>query len=326
MKTTPLFSRPTLYLAGVLAVIGCDPTPAPPSATQDAPPFFSPVDAGQDAGARDAGTDAGVDAGMTDAGTDGGLDGGSDAGTLTPGITIVSSNNRLPRAWVVSDATKLNRSQPLPTDGGAKSDALLHVGQWVKLDVPTTSNNTMTDEDHCPNVFNNICDGFAAVDTSSNIVLVDAFTLLGSGMSDCAASFNGVALPTIYGVWQGRLNTTVTPQTTSYSMALANCTGLGMGTLYVGTTYAPASTDIQDLQANYPAGKPLVSVHGVVVGVALNQSKLRTMFIQDPVAGPLSGIQVFQSAGLTPTPAVGDYVTVTATADTRGDYNQLVVP
>lgn len=298
--------RPALALL-LLAASACfAPTPAPGSATQDAPPTFAAPDGGTDAGAR---PDAGVDAGPGDAGA-------GDAGTA--GLTIVSSNNRLPPPWA-ADAPELGRLQAL--DGG--SPALERVGQLVRLRTPTTSDNTIVDDDHCPNIYMGACDGFAA-DAGAELVLVDGFALLGTGQSACSALFNGVAFPSISGVWQGKLSSAT--MLTSYSIALTSCADLGMGAPYVGTNYAPASVDIQLLQANYPTDGRLVTVSGVVVGVAQNQTKLRTMFLEDPGGGPLAGVQVYQGSGLSPLPAVGDYVRVTAAATVRGDYHQLVLP
>ncbi len=301
-------------LAAAIALASClDVTPAPASATQSAPPFFVPYafDAGDggDAGPRDAGVDAGLfDAGQTDAGT--------------PGLKILSSNNRLPPAWTVTNSSVLARTQS-PTDGGS-TEALLHVGQWVRLAVPTTSDNTVIDDDHCPNIFMGSCSGFAAANALGPLVLVDAFGLLGSGSTDCAAKFNAALLPSITGVWQGKFNST--SMTTSYSLVLAGCAGVGVGPNYNGTVLAPASTDIQELQASYPTDKRLVTVRGIVIGVTLNQAKQRTVFLEDPGGGPLSGIQGFQTAGLMPVPAIGDYVSFTASADVRGTYNQLLIP
>ncbi len=308
---------------GVLAS-ACDPTAAAASATQSAPPTFPPppVDAGSPK--ADGGTSA-TDAGApkTDAGT-GPVDAGGnpgDAGSSgTPGLVVVSTNNHLPKPWLVTDPTKLAHTQPL--DGG--TEALDHVGQWVQLAASITSDNTVLDDDHCPNIFMNTCDGFAAKDSAGHIVLVDSFVLLGSGMSDCQAKFNGVSLPVITGVWAGRLLSAT--MVTSYSLALSSCAGVGMGSLPGGTGYAPATTDIQDLQANYPTSKPQVTVRGLVIGVAVNQSKQKTVFIEDPGGGPRSGIQVFSTAGLVPAPNIGDYVSVTGTADVRGDYHQLIIP
>lgn len=286
----------------------CDPTAAPASASQSAAPVFAPVDSGmvvRDGGAADAGP-GGFDAGRSS-------DGGSG------GLTIISSNNHLPKPWLVTDARVLTHTQP--RDAG--TEALLHVGQWVQLAAATTSDNTVIDDDHCPNIFMGTCNGFAAKDSASQIVLVDSFQLLGSGAADCATKATGAALPSITGVWVGRFLGTMV---TSYSLALTSCAGVGVGSFPTSKGYAPATTDIQDLQASYPAGKPLVTVKGVVIGVAINQSRQRTMFIQDPGGGVLSGIQVFSAGGLSPVPAIGDYVTVTAVADTRGDYNQLVIP
>lgn len=293
----------------LLAAGGCfAPTPAPGSATQDAPPYFAPFDGGADAGPRpDAG---GVDAGPADAGA-------SDAGT--PGLTIVSSNNRLPPPWA-ADAPQLGRLQPL--DGG--TPALQYVSQLVRLRTPTTSDNTIVDDDHCPNIYMGACDGFAADAGPGALVLVDGYALLGSGQGACSALFNGVAFPAITGVWQGKLSSTT--MLTSYSLALTSCADLGQGAPYAGSSWAPASVDVQLLQASYPTDGRLVTVSGVVVGVAQNQTKLRSMFIEDPGGGPLSGIQVYQGSGLTPVPAVGDYVKVTAQATVRGDYRQLVLP
>ncbi len=169
----------------------------------------------------------------------------------------------------------------------------------------------------------NACNGFAASDSAGHIVLVDTFVLLGSGMSTCAARFNGAALSSITGVWASRL---LTDGTTSYSLAIASCAGVGVDSDPVGTVTPAASTDIQILQANYPADKPTVTVRGIVVGVAMNQTKLRTVFIEDPAGGERAGITVFSSAGLSPAPAVGDAVIVTAVAELRGDAKQLVVP
>src|SRR5207253_865167 len=103
------------------------------------------------------------------------------------------------------------------------------------------------------------------------------------GNADCATRFNMAMLPAITGVWQGKLNTAL--MTTSYSIALNSCSGVGIAPFYNGSTLAPASTDIQELQASYPTDKRLVTVRGVVVGVTQNQSKLRTLFIEDPGGG-----------------------------------------
>ena len=310
MKDGCLLS-PVLFASTWLLAACFDVGPAPGSATKDAPPIFVPyVSDGGDSGIRDAGIDAGVDAGVADAGP-------SDAGT--PGIKILSSNNRLPLLWTVTNAALLNRA---PDAGTA--EALLHVGQLVRLAEPTTSSNTVIDDDHCPNIFMGSCSGFAAADGLGNLVLVDAFALLGSGSADCASTNNATMLSSITGIWQGKLNFAL--MTTSYSLALNSCAGVGVGPVYTGNTLAPASTDIQELQANYPSDKRLVSVRGLVVGVTLNQTKLRTLFIEDPGGGPLSGIQLFEVSGLMPVPAIGDYVVVTASADTRGAYNQLLLP
>lgn len=232
---------------------------------------------------------------------------------------MLSSNNRLPAPWVVTDATQLARTQ----SADAGTAAQKRVGQLVTLQVETMSSNTVVDADHCPNIFMGVCDGFAASDSAAHIVLVDTFVLLGSGMSTCAAQFNGVALTSITGVWSSRL---LTDGTTSYSLALTSCAGVGVGSDPVGAVTPAATTDIQALQTNYPAGKPTVTVRGIVVGVAVNQSKQRTLFIEDPAGGERAGITVFSTAGLSPAPAIGDAVSVTAVADTRGDANQLVVP
>jgi hypothetical protein len=299
-------------LVSALCVMACDPTAAVGSATQSDAPVFHALDAGTVV--KDGGSSA--DAGMP--ARDAGPVGSSDAGPS--GLTILSTGNHLPKPWLVTDARLLVHTQPL--DGG--TEALMHVGQWVELASATTSDNTVVDDDHCPNIFMGMCDGFAAKDSASHIVLVDSFVLLGSGMSDCTAKFNGVSLPTVTGIWAGRfLSATMV---TSYSLALNNCAGLGVGALPAFKNYAPATTDIQDLQASYPSDKRAVTVHGVVIGVAINQSKQRTMFIEDPGGGALSGIAVFSSAGLSPVPNIGDYVVVSAVADKRGDFNQLVLP
>lgn len=312
MISTHVMKLRTLALVGLVAA-ACDPTDAPSSAYQaSAPVWAAPVvDGGQDAGAKDAGTDAGT--GGTDAGT-------SDGGTAVPGLSIVSSNNRLPKPWDVTDATQLFHTQPL--DAGVLTAALKRVGQVVRLNVSTTNDNTVLDDDHCPNIFSGTCDGFAAKDSANHLVLVDSFALLGSSMNDCAAKFNATTLPQISGVWAGRLLSAT--MTTTYSITLSSCAGVGVGTAYTGSPYAPASTDIQDMQVHYPVGS-VVTVHGVVTGVQTATTP-KTIFIQDPGGGEWSGIQVFATSGYPTQPKVGDYVTVTATASARGDYNQLVLP
>jgi hypothetical protein len=312
-----------LVISALLAVAlaaACDPTAAPADAYQDGPAVFAPpaVDAGRDAGssadagAKDAGTDAGTDAGLP-------VDGGA------RGVSIITSNNKLPRPWVVTDAKQLEHTQPL----GGGTPALLRVGQLVQLNVPTTSDiPPLPSDDNCPNIFTpadggaSTCSGFTAKDSANTVVLVDTFTLIGSNTLDCAAKFNGGALPQVTGVWVGRL---LASTLTSYSLALPSCTGLGVGTPYAGVTYAPATTDVHDLQLSFPSGGPVVTVRGVVTSVQFS-NKPKTIFIQDPGGGELSGIAVFSSGGFPTVPSVGDYVTVVGVASPRGDFNQLVVP
>ena len=225
--------RLLVVTASVLAA-ACDPTPAPASATQSAPPFFSPLDSG--VAARDAGS----------AVRDGGAPAG-DAG-VARGVTVLSSNNRLPAPWLVTDATQLARTQPLDAGTAAQH----RVGQLVTLQVATMTSNTAVDADHCPNIFMGACDGFAASDSAGHIVLVDTFVLLGSGKSTCASRFDGAALSSITGVWASRL---LTDGTTSYSLALTSCAGVGVGSDPVGVVTPAPSTDIQNLQARYPVDK-----------------------------------------------------------------------
>jgi hypothetical protein len=311
--------------AFAIALVACEPPEAPASATQSAAPVFGPPVAND--GGRDGGTTP-SDSGMIDAGRP--MDGGmttSDAGPVDagkPGFTVLSSGHTLPRPWVVTDASKLIASKPL--DGGALPDAglaLERIGQLIRLEVPTTNDNTLTDPEHCPSVFMNLCNGFAAKDSLGQLVLVDTFALLGSEMSACANKFNATNLPSISGIWAPRL----TGALTILSIAIPNCASLEAPGPFVNSKPAPASSDIQELQTAYPADKPLVTVRGIVTAVQTNQN-IRTFYLQDPVGGERSGIQVFSMTTLAPAPSVGDYVTLTANASTRtgGDYNQLTLP
>jgi len=308
-----------LFAAALAAA--CDPTAAPADAYQSGPPVFTAP--AVDGGNKDAGSTA--DAGTKDGGADAGVDAGLPADAGAQGLSILSSNNKLPRPWVVTDATQLKHTQAL--DGG--TPALLRVGQLVQLSVATTSDlPPLPNDDNCPNVFTPndggipTCSGFEAKDSANDVVLVDTFTLIGNNTADCAAKFNAAALPQITGVWAGRL---LSSTLTSYSLVLPNCTFLGVGTPYGGATFAPASTDVQTLQASFPAGGPVVTVRGVVTSVQFS-TKVKTLFIQDPGGGELSGIAVFAASGFAPVPAVGDYVSVTGVASVRGDFNQLVLP
>jgi hypothetical protein len=272
------------------------------------------IDSGRstDGGVSDAGT---ADAGPVDAGK--------------PGFTVLSSGYTLPKAWVVTDSAKLLAFKPL--DGGSLPDAglaLQRIGQLVRLEVATTSDKMSTGPENCPNVFMGVCNGFAAKDALGQVVLVDTFALLGSGMSTCESKFNGTMIPSISGIWAPRLITVADAGLSSYSIAIASCAGLETPGPFVNIKPAPASSDIQELQAAYPSDKPLVTVRGIVTAVQSNQTTTKTFYLQDPVGGEFSGIQVFSATTLAPAPSVGDYVTLTATASTRtgGDYNQLTLP
>jgi hypothetical protein len=320
-------------LAAVVITTGaCLEAPsAPASASVDSLPTFRPPVL--DSGMRDGGgmaTDAGGDGGMPQPMVDGGMtdDGGMPVDAGPPGIKVLSGMHKLPPAWVVTDPAKLKPFQP-KVDG---TEALFRVGQRVTLSAPTTSDNTSIAEDRCPNVFNAACSGFAAISDAGatpQAVLVDTFSLLGNtAAAACAEKFNGASLASVSGLWQGRL---ATDGGTGYSIALSNCAGVGVGPDYVGLVEAPASFDIQNLQAAFPANT-VSTVRGVVTAVQ-NGNTIRTVYLQDPVGGPLSGISIFRSGGLQvgndagfPLPAVGDYIQVTATPSTRGDYNQLVLP
>jgi hypothetical protein len=315
-----LFSA-SLALVALLSCLNAPPPPA--SATLDGPPIFRPPvvapDGGtSDAGARDGGpSDGGVtppsDGGMSDGGTMGDIDAGPQ------GLAVISKMHKLPPPWVVTDPAQLNRLQAL----GSGSEGLKRVGQLVRFATPSTSDNTVATPEKCPNIFNNMCSGFAAsAPDAGNPVLVDGFVLLGSASMDCAAKFNGMVLPSISGIWQGKFN--MTSNETAYSIALTSCAGVGMGADYSGMQEAPASFDIQNMQSSYVADKRVVVVRGVVTAVA-NAATVRNIYIQDPVGGPLSGIGVRLAAGFMPPPAVGDYVRVTAKASNFGDTNQLLI-
>ncbi len=334
MKTSIRFVLVATGSLTAVTLASCLDAPlGPPSASIDALPQFRPpvVDSGMPRTDGGMGTDAGTDSGVptpTDAGSgDGGMM-AVDAGP--PGIVILSKMHKLPPTWTVTDPLKLARLQP--KDGG--TEGLLRVGQLVRFNAPSTSDNTMTTDERCPNVFMGACSGFAALPTSSpsTPVLVDSFSLLGNtGMAVCMDKFNGAALPAVTGIWQGRLNTAT--MTTAYSIALASCSGVGTGAEYSGTLEAPASFDVQNLQGAYPTDGALRTVRGIVV--AVQSGAVRSFYIQDPVGGPLSGLAVFTTPALgtadsgtatIPVPAVGDYVQVTGFAKTRGDYHQMTLP
>ncbi len=330
--------------AATVVLVSClNAPPGPASATLDMPPTFRPpmvaTDGGNaDAGARDGGTSDGGTMPMGDAGvTDGGGMGAVDAGPQ--GLVVISKMHKLPPAWVVTDPTQLNRLQAI--DAG--SEGIKRVGSLVRFATPSTSDNTAATPDKCPNIFSGMCSGFAATVTgATNPVLVDNFALLGAARMDCADKFNGASLPSISGVWQGRF--TSATNETAYSIALTSCAGVGVGAEYVGNIEAPASFDVQRMQASYARDGRVIVVRGVVTAVSAPSGtamRIQNIYLQDPVGGPFSGIGVRYPPGFTaqPTdagtvdagtafvqlPAVGDYVQVTAKASNFGDANQLLI-
>jgi hypothetical protein len=236
-----------------------------------------------------------------------GADGGAVAGT----VTVASSGNRLPAAWNVTDATLLKSDG---TGAGAQAHAL----QLTTLSVSTTVSNNP-----CPLPYTSMghtyCDGFNATDGSGHAVVVDTFSYLGAHPS-CTLPTSGT-LSSITGIWQGSYDSMT--MTTTWTLALADCSGVGLGTPYAGSNAAPSSTDIHDTLASAATGTS-VTVRGIVVGT-WSAAPAFGFTIQD-TGGSNTGIKVTRGKTSTSTataPRVGDYVTVTGKLDVRATEIEL---
>ena len=296
-----MFKFPVAFASLGLALLFCScfgPTGAPDSASRPLPDPGPAVDAGADAGHS----------------SDGGLH--SDAGAPDGGagsVTTLSTGNQLPPPWVVTDAGSLN------PDGG-DSEALQHLSALTTLAVAVSTTSSP-----CPLPFTSgggtvYCNGFSAVPSGGpNAVIIDDFAYLGPN-PPCKASLptEGAFLSSITGVWQDK--TDQNPGTDLYVLALASCSGVGLGTAYAGTGTPPATTEVHALLESFSAGST-VTVKGVVVAVYHASGGAFGFAIEDPSGGALSAIAVKRaktSAASGIAPEVGDYVTVTGRATLVG--------
>ena len=297
-----------------------DTAPTDTAPTDTAPTDTSPIDtaptdtAPTDTVAADqAGTEVVDDTAVTDttatdvAATDT-TDDAAEAANPPGTLTIVSSNNKLPDPWVVTDATVLKAD-------GSGTGASAHGNQLVKLAVQTTVSN-----DPCPLPYTSssgkvYCDGFNATDSSSNTVVVDIFSYLGTSPA-CTLPTSGT-LGSITGIWQDSYDSAT--KIATRNIALADCSGVGLATPYAGTATPAASTDIQTLDAALPTGTQ-VTVSGVVVAT-WTATTAWGFTMMDPGGGDNSGMAAEKGPSSTSSasqPQVGDYVTVTGSMKHMG--------
>ena len=285
----------SLFSALVLctAVACFNPAPAPASATTGRNGF--------DAGTRDAGA--------ADSGTS-----GSDGGALV----VLSSNNKLPPAWVVTDATVLAQ------DGsGVDGGALSHAFSIVNFTGASTVGTLGTTAADCP-VFSpggsgGFCDGFNLLATTQGDapIAVNAYEFARS-TSFCGHS-TADAVASVAGIWQPDVVTERYDGGAGdrFAVALTDCAGLGGYPFVDGSGTAGSTAEIKALLAAYPAAGTLVTVRGVVTAASVATAGTPfTLILQDPLGGERSAIKVYKpklsDGGIVVTaPKVGDYIRVT---------------
>jgi hypothetical protein len=301
-----------------------------PGPTDPGPADVGPTDPGltdpgpTDPGPTDLGpTDPGpaeivaIDPGPTDPGpTDPGateVAGDTSEITLQPGsVSVLSSGNALPPAWVVTDASDLKVD-------GTGTGMRTHVDQLVKLDLSTT---VVTSP--CPlsstSGTTTYCDGFSAKDASSNEVVVDWYSFLGAHPA-CTMPPAG-PLASITGVVEDLYDSSTKVDT--WAIGLVDCSGVGQGTAYSGTGTPLPSTDIASLFASNPTTASVVTVRGVVIGTWTTTTGFFGFTMEDPAGGANSGMTVFKSSTSTTTatlPAIGDFVTASGPVKHMGSYS-----
>ena len=268
-----------------------------------------PTDTGTDGGTTGGTTDGGTTGGTTDGGTTGGTtDGGTTGGTTdggttaTPGtLTVNSSGNALPGAWMVSDATVL-------ASDGSGAGASAHQDVLVTLNVATTVNASAA----CGLPYKTYCDSFTVQDASGNQVVVDDYSFLGTHPACTMPPADGTSLTTVTGTWEAHYDSTL--KKTTWAIALADCSGIGQGTGYTGSNQPALSQDIANLKANGGLQDgPSGSVSGVVIA-AWSAKTAWGFTMEDPDGGAAITVKWSSSSSSTATePSVGDDVTVTGT-------------
>jgi hypothetical protein len=170
------------------------------------------------------------------------------------------------------------------------------------------------------------CDGYDAVDSSGNNVVVDSYDGVGdtctckSNDGGCfdASPRDGTKSTSIAGIWVDNWNGTKD----TFVLELVNCSG-GTGSFgYTGINTAPATNDIATLAGGTLTKYQQVSVHGVVTSAWGPSSTGSFGFtMQDPGGGPKSALNVSRpsvSSSSANRPTVGDYVLVTGTLSMSG--------
>lgn len=248
---------------------------------------------------------------VTDGGNNGGSDGGTTDGGSTDGgtnptagtVTVNSSQNALPSAWSVSDATVLKSD-------GSGTGAKAAVDELVTLNVATTVDSSATCAlPYTSSSGKTYCDSFNVKDSSGNEVVVDDYSFLGAHPTCTMPPAGGTSLATVTGVWEDNYNST--SKTDTWAIALPDCSGFG-GTGYTGTNQPAMTTDIATLNQNLQNG-PVTGIHGVVIA-EWAASSAWGFTMEDPGGG--AAIRVYKGSSSTSTaaePSVGDDVTVSGT-------------
>jgi hypothetical protein len=260
------------------------------------------------------GSPSGGDAGPKDSGS------AADAGPTGGTITTASSNNALPPAWSGPIAA-------FKSDNTGAGSA--YVSQIVKLTDSTTSTvgsgqcgaTGFPSCSTCPTNFvftsttsgKSYCDGFTATAAGGGVAYADTFAYV-SSTTACAAQFNNATNATIRGVWNDHFNSS--NSTDTYSIALTNCSDVGVGAAYAGTG-TPRPGTVGALLANLPAEGATVTVTGVVVAAWSASGGASFGFaLEDASGAPNSGIAVGKDKTSASTAApvnIGDDVTVMGT-------------
>jgi hypothetical protein len=270
-----------------------------------------------------------------DSGNTGDSGNNGDAGSVGGTITTASSGNKIPTAWPSSaiadfawdNTGNANKyvSQVVQFNGNL-TVALGGSGQCNGTGTPscTTCPSHFVSTSHTTG--KSYCDGVQAVpvgvdagnpDAGFTVFLYgDDFSYLASS-SACTSSLQaGGNLTSIRGVWADHYDSA--SHTDNWSIALTNCSDVGIGTAYSGTGTPRAGT-VGALLANPPStadgGTPTVTVTGVVTAAwSAGGGASFGAVVQDYAGGVNTGIAIGKSSSSASTaapPAIGDDVTVT---------------
>jgi hypothetical protein len=275
-----------------------------------------------------------TDAGNTPDSGSGNDAGGGDAGPTGGTIVTNSSGNALPTPWpgqvadFASDnsGTAKNWLNQLVQLSTSTTIVLGGSGQCGAAGFPSCS--------LCPAAFvstststnKSYCDGLSASanGVAGPFVYGDSFAYT-SSTSACSTQLTTGTLASIRGVWNDHYNAATvlsdggTGKTDTYSIALTQCSDIGVGTPYAGTGTAAAGTVGSTLASN-PTNGSTVTVRGVVVAAwSASGGSSFGFALEDIAGGPNAGIAVGKAKTSASTAApvnVGDDVTVTGTIST----------